>query len=35
MSKRTIAVGQYANGELIELEIDTAELIRQWMGWPK
>lgn len=30
--KRTVAVGQYASGELIELEIDTEQLIREMMG---
>lgn len=35
MTKKIVVVGEYTSGELITLEFDMAELIRETMGWPK
>lgn len=33
MAKRIVVIGTMANGEAVTLEVDTAALIRETMGW--
>lgn len=35
MTKKVIAVGQYANGDLIEMEVDVDDLRSRFMGWTR